>query len=1486
MDGIACIGLIAVIWFCAGPIAMLVLFGRLHKLEDRLEELARLAKIRQPLERHAEHRSPAIVSAADVAVIPPPSVVQRGEPKKIKEPAEAEEITDFAEPAVPEEPLVAVTPPPIPTGIPFDSVTVPPSTPVELPPTIAAAASSTPESISAPPTSEEQRTRIPLQPVSLAATVSPDAPELTGGRPDRTRPIQASPRRTSVEEILAGKWLAYVGALAVMIGAGFGLKYVIDNEWLGPQGRVILGLVAGVLAFAGGAFAMLKEYRFLGQALTGAAMGTLYLSFYAAFHWYQLIPYDWAFVGMVITTAVGLAFSHAFDSQPTAVLGMFGGFLTPAMLPPTAHSLFPLFPYLLLLDIGVLCVSSLRKWSGLQVLVFCGTIFTWCVWYNFNFVPELLLPTLGFLTAFFALFATLSVIHNIVQRRLAEAGDFFLILATPVVYFGALYWMTYEIWPYEQGYFALAMTAIYAVMAIGARQWNPAGKSTTAALAGLAATFLILAPPLSLTGHWVTVAWIAESVLLVELGLRYDLISLSWTGLSLLAKVQIILIIYAIGTMADPIHFQTAFVRQSLHLNAPQEVHVLAWTDLFNNRSYSYLIDMLGMSLLAWEYRRRIVKKVPDDKYGPSQCELEQWLTATVSIVGLFLGLLEIYVWGNLRDWPTTDITSACSIWSSIVALLTVTWGLRVGPRRLESIGWTTYALTIGLLAVCGFGTIAAVTTSAANGVVVSSHWWLWNSRGAGFITALVSLALAAMRYRAQYQSSERNKELHSELPDLSIRGDVVFGSVAYWLGLVTVQLETYVWGAEHAWNIELMLSAATEWTAVFALGLTLWRADWNRTAESNGTPAPTARKFVVSEMVVSIFLMLGLLFAWNALIALAGVVNPKIADTIDAASNSWWFLNARGISFITAIAVSGISAWLFQRDRRSDQTPLALTIGSASYLSALASVLLETLIWCRADGWLATTILSCSIMWIAAFAIGLMVWRVRWGSKSLDELVGFVFLLLFAFLGRHAFGTFGTDLVLRRTGGDPVDEFWLLNPRGFGFLLAILAAAFSAWQYSTLWARRSADERTTANNEDRWSVWYGLSAYWIGLILVLLETTTWGMPRGWLFGTLVSSAAMWTAAFGVGLSAWVATHNCRRLDQYVVTVFLLLGGFIAVAGMAPFEINLGGQAVRSDLTDVDFWLINPRGIGFLLAIAAAIVTSLCYQTIASNSDQSTSATASAKAITTSFGVIAFFGGLILVHIETIVWGLPHGWVFSTLVSSSAMWTSAFASCLAIWIVATNNRQLDGLLIAIFLLLGCQVVGFGLVPFANGLEGYAAGVKIGEYEFWFLNPRGLGYLLTIGAAGLAAALYRRLELASPQPPLVGVATLSQCLGVSAYLVGLAMVTTEAIAQGTSRVWLTGTSLAVTIAWTLYATGTLMAGIYWRAATVRILALSLLMLTIGKVFLIDIWHLETVIRVFAFLSLGAALMLVSFLYRRFRDRIHKWVLPATTAVDVT
>jgi uncharacterized membrane protein len=70
------------------------------------------------------------------------------------------------------------------------------------------------------------------------------------------------------------------------------------------------------------------------------------------------------------------------------------------------------------------------------------------------------------------------------------------------------------------------------------------------------------------------------------------------------------------------------------------------------------------------------------------------------------------------------------------------------------------------------------------------------------------------------------------------------------------------------------------------------------------------------------------------------------------------------------------------------------------------------------------------------------------------------------------------------------------------------------------------------------------------------------------------------------------------------------------------------------------------------------------------------------------------------------------------------------------------------------------------------------------------------------------------------------------------------------------------------AWILLATALLVVGLATKKRGVRLASLPIMLLAVGKVFLYDTAHLSDLYRVFAFLGLGASLLLLAWLYQRF------------------
>jgi uncharacterized membrane protein len=77
-------------------------------------------------------------------------------------------------------------------------------------------------------------------------------------------------------------------------------------------------------------------------------------------------------------------------------------------------------------------------------------------------------------------------------------------------------------------------------------------------------------------------------------------------------------------------------------------------------------------------------------------------------------------------------------------------------------------------------------------------------------------------------------------------------------------------------------------------------------------------------------------------------------------------------------------------------------------------------------------------------------------------------------------------------------------------------------------------------------------------------------------------------------------------------------------------------------------------------------------------------------------------------------------------------------------------------------------------------------------------------------------------------------------------------------------------LGLSIFWGLYSLGFISLGIWKKKAFYRIGAISLFGLTLIKLFFYDLVHLSTISKTIVFVSLGVLLLIISFLYTKYKN----------------
>lgn len=536
------------------------------------------------------------------------------------------------------------------------------------------------QAIQLPPQTNAENTPTPvLQNVQPAA---PSAPPLPPMQPRRAMPVFATQAPSSgdldLESRIGSHWLNRIGIAAVLIGVSYFLKYAFDNNWIGPSGRVTIGLLAGVAVVLWSERFRSRGYRVFSFSLKAVGIGVLYLSLWAAFQVYSLIPGGVAFVAMLIVTASTAALALAQDAEILAAFALTGGFLTPALLSTGQNREIELFLYVAVLDAAMLVLIVFKAWRRLLVLSFAGTLLMYLGWYLTFYTRGQLRTTLGFATLFFAIFAIAPIIAKGKddQGNLFSAIPHILAFVNAVVYFLQVYAMLQEIDKTLSAWFALALAAVYIFLSrqMKARETNASAAATLHFLhLALAIGFITIAIPIRLNAHWITIGWFVEAAVLLWVAdrVRSDFLNAFAVAALALGVMRLLFVdnFYSERLLLNP--------RIAVHLVAIVVLALVAWYGARRNDDLGRqgtAIAIVALNLLALIALSREVA----DYYSRA-------LMAASSRPGTWIG----GEWSSTRNIAIARDFTFSALWMAYGAMLMVVgfW------RRSAFIRWQALAL-------------------------------------------------------------------------------------------------------------------------------------------------------------------------------------------------------------------------------------------------------------------------------------------------------------------------------------------------------------------------------------------------------------------------------------------------------------------------------------------------------------------------------------------------------------------------------------------------------------------------------------------------------------------------------------------------------------------------------------------------------------------------------------------------------------------------
>lgn len=220
---------------------------------------------------------------------------------------------------------------------------------------------------------------VPPSPAAPPPSAAPPPPAAPPPRPTKPPPPAEPPPR--FEERL-GFWLTRAGVVLVLLFALYAFKYVVDNDWVGPAGRVLIGATVG-LGFIGSAEFLKRRTRSgYAHAIVGVGLACLYISAYASSAFYHLLSTELAFAATAAIVLFGAALAWHHRGEAILVLALLATFLSPILLSTGEDRPLALFAYLFVMSAAMVYIAVRLEMVRALFVAVLGVTVVGAGWYD------------------------------------------------------------------------------------------------------------------------------------------------------------------------------------------------------------------------------------------------------------------------------------------------------------------------------------------------------------------------------------------------------------------------------------------------------------------------------------------------------------------------------------------------------------------------------------------------------------------------------------------------------------------------------------------------------------------------------------------------------------------------------------------------------------------------------------------------------------------------------------------------------------------------------------------------------------------------------------------------------------------------------------------------------------------------------------------------------------------------------------------------
>lgn len=633
-------------------------------------------------------------------------------------------------------------------------------------------------------------------PVTAATAPKAPPPSARQGAPPvepAARPAQAAqtpvkpPSKPSENPLV--RWftdshlVVRAGIVVLFFGVAFLLRYAAEQGWFTIELRMMSAWLLGIALTSGGWYLRAKR-RIYALTLQGGGIGIAYLTTFAAFRLYELIP---AWAGLLVLVGLGVlctGLALLTTAQSLAVLAVTGGFLAPILTSSEGGSHVVLFAYFALLNVAILAIAWFKSWRSLNLVGFTFTFVLASLWGLDSYQPENFATVEPFLILFFLFYVAIGLLYAVRQPpdRLGLV-DGVLVFGTPIITF---LWQIALVRDIENGlgWTALAMGMLYLILAAAFFVRGPAAFMLLREIyLALGMIFVLLAVPLTYAETTTSAVWAIAGAGLVWSGVRQSrpfsiflggLIQVGAAAFVASEWLRGLFIATSATSSADERAIGAALVAIAALATGyfMLDGHRRDRRWLIKNDLWVLQIGATLWGLLWWlgTGTSELIRLLPSEFDTAGTVLLFFVLTAILGEwVGRSLRWFSIRLWGIVL-WIPLGLAALAWLGAEYGPLLSrvglVAWPLGLAAhfwvlRGLDDVKWARLGHPIGLWLVSLIGSLALLTALPDLGLSE------WQSAASTLVPALLVLLVITQRERPWWPMTRANLYLNIGVPPL-----------------------------------------------------------------------------------------------------------------------------------------------------------------------------------------------------------------------------------------------------------------------------------------------------------------------------------------------------------------------------------------------------------------------------------------------------------------------------------------------------------------------------------------------------------------------------------------------------------------------------------------------------------------------------------------------------------------------------------------------